>query len=48
MATAILERLFHHTVVITIRDDSYRLRERRRSAFQKAGPMPETNETTNR
>lgn len=42
VATAILDRLLHHSTVITIRGDSYRLREKRRSA----GPVSETNETT--
>ncbi|BCH19115.1 hypothetical protein MesoLjLa_59660 [Mesorhizobium sp. L-2-11] len=46
VATAILDRLLHHSAVITIRGDSYRLREKRRSGLlQKAGPAPETNET---
>jgi DNA replication protein DnaC len=39
VATAILDRLLHHSQVITIRGDSYRLREKRRSGLlQKAGP----------
>lgn len=47
VATAILDRLLHHSTVITIRGDSYRLREKRRSGLlQKAGPALETNETT--
>ncbi|MBB3021355.1 hypothetical protein FHR70_004451 [Microvirga lupini] len=38
VATAILDRLLHHSTVITIRGDSYRLREKRRSGLlQKAG-----------
>ena len=46
VATAILDRLLHHSTVITIRGDSYRLREKRRSGLlQKAGTAPETNET---
>lgn len=32
VATAILDRLLHHSSVLTIRGDSYRLREKRRSA----------------
>jgi len=37
VATAILDRLLHHSHVITIRGDSYRLREKRRSGLlQKA------------
>ncbi|MBK1716661.1 IS21-like element helper ATPase IstB [Thiocystis violacea] len=41
-ATAILDRLLHHSQVITIRGDSYRLREKRRSGrLQKdAAPTP--------
>jgi hypothetical protein len=43
VATAILDRLLHHSTVITIRGDSYRLREKRRSGLlQKAGAT-ETN-----
>jgi len=46
VATAILDRLLHHSTVITIRGDSYRLREKRRSGLlQKPGPALETNET---
>jgi DNA replication protein DnaC len=38
VATAILDRLLHHSHVITIRGDSYRLKEKRRSGLlQKAG-----------
>ena len=38
VATAILDRLLHHSQVITIRGDSYRLREKRRSGLlKKAG-----------
>ena len=48
VATAILDRLLHHSHVITIRGDSYRLREKRRSGLlQKAGPALQTEvETT--
>jgi DNA replication protein DnaC len=35
VATAILDRLLHHSQVITIRGDSYRLREKRRSGLIK-------------
>jgi DNA replication protein DnaC len=39
VATAILDRLLHYSHVVTIRGDSYRLREKRRSGLlQKAGP----------
>jgi DNA replication protein DnaC len=37
VATAILDRLLHHSQIITIRGDSYRLREK---LLQKAGPAP--------
>lgn len=35
VATAILDRLLHHSSVVTIRGDSYRLREKRRSGLIK-------------
>jgi len=41
VATAILDRLLHHSHVLTIRGDSYRLREKRRSGLirpQAGGP----------
>ena len=42
VATAILDRLLHHSHVVTIRGDSYRLREKRRSGLlQKAGAPPQ-------
>ncbi|MDX0063134.1 ATP-binding protein, partial [Sinorhizobium meliloti] len=44
----ILDRLLHHSTVITIRGDSYRLREKRCSGLlQKAGAALETNEPNN-
>ena len=46
IATAILDRLLHHSHVVTIRGESYRLREKRRAGLlQKAGPAPETPST---
>jgi len=43
VATAILDRLLHHSHVITIRRDSYRLREKRRSGLlQKPAEPHET------
>ena len=43
VATAILDRMLHHSHVVTIRGESYRLREKRRSGLlQKAAPAPET------
>jgi DNA replication protein DnaC len=38
VATAILDRLLHHSHVLTIRGESYRLREKRRSGLLK--PVP--------
>ena len=35
VATAILDRLLHHSHVITIRGDSYRLKEKKRSGLYK-------------
>jgi DNA replication protein DnaC len=42
VATAILDRLLHHSHVLTIRGDSYRLREKRRSGLLKAADTAET------
>ena len=41
VATAILDWLLHHSHVITIRGDSYRLREKRRSGLIKTTALPE-------
>ncbi len=41
VATAILDRLLHHSHVITIRGDSYRLREKRRSGLLQKAAAPE-------
>jgi len=41
VATAILDRLLHHSQVITIRGDSYRLREKRRSGLIKTPALAE-------
>ena len=38
VATAILDRLLHHSHVITIRGDSYRLKEKRRSGLVQKTP----------
>jgi DNA replication protein DnaC len=40
VATAILDRLLHHSHVLTIRGDSYRLREKRRSGLLKSANAP--------
>jgi DNA replication protein DnaC len=42
VATAILDRLLHHSHVITIRGDSYRLREKRRAGLIKATSQLQT------
>jgi len=39
VATAILDRLLHHSHVVTIRGDSYRLREKRRSGLIRNPPV---------
>lgn len=43
VATAILDRLLHHSHVLTIRGDSYRLQEKRRSGLLKTAKMLEKN-----
>jgi hypothetical protein len=41
VATAILDRLLHHSHVVTIRGESYRLREKRRPGLlQRPGAAP--------
>jgi DNA replication protein DnaC len=35
VATAILDRLLHHSHIITIRGDSFRLKEKKRSGLYK-------------
>ncbi len=47
VATAILDRLLHHSHVLTIRGDSYRLREKRRSGLLK-GTAAEPDAATKR
>ena len=34
MASAVLDRILHHSVVINIKGESYRLKDRKRSSFQ--------------
>jgi DNA replication protein DnaC len=47
VATAILDRLLHHSHVITIRGDSFRLKEKRRSGLlQKAAAAQTKSEST--
>jgi DNA replication protein DnaC len=45
VATAILDRLLHHSHVLTIRGDSYRLREKRRSGLIKATALDQPQPT---
>ena len=40
VATAILDRLLHHSHIVTIRGDSYRLRSKRRSGLAKPTDRP--------
>jgi hypothetical protein len=43
VAIAVLDRMLHHSHVVTIRGESHRLREKRRSGvLQKAAPAHET------
>lgn len=42
VTTAILDRLLHHSQVLTIRGESYRLREKRRSGLLKPAPVSAT------
>lgn len=42
VATAILDRLLHHAVVMTIRGDSYRLKEKRRAGLLQKASAAET------
>lgn len=39
LATAILDRLLHHSQVITIKGESYRLREKRKAGLLRAGEV---------
>ena len=44
VATAILDRMLHHSHVVTIRGESYRLREKRRSGLLKTGTLATNNQ----
>jgi len=47
IATAVLDRLLHHSITVNIRGDSYRLREKRRSGLlQKAAAAPAATAST--
>ena len=39
LATAILDRLLHHSQIITIKGESYRLREKRKAGLLRAGEV---------
>jgi DNA replication protein DnaC len=41
VATAILDRLLHHSHVINIQGDSHRLKEQQKAGLLKKGPVPE-------
>ena len=45
VATAILDRLLHHSHVVTIRGDSYRLREKRRAGVIPKSEPPQVRKT---
>ena len=53
MATAILDRLLHHSTVISIKGDSYRLREKKKAGMlekqrarkEESKEIPETKES---
>lgn len=48
IATAVLDRLLHHSITVNIRDDSYRLREKLKAGLLKPKlvPNPATRTTT--
>lgn len=41
IATAVLDRLLHHSHVVNINGDSYRLKEKQKAGLLKRGPAPE-------
>mgnify|MGYP003593704747 CR=1 FL=1 len=45
VATAILDRLLHHSIVVMIRGESYRLREKRQSGMIRNDTSDTTTET---
>lgn len=42
IATAILDRLLHHSITVNIRGDSYRLREKLKAGLLKSKTLPDT------
>jgi len=48
LATAILDRLLHHSHTLMISGESYRLREKRKSGLFRPGATPASPETENR
>jgi DNA replication protein DnaC len=47
LATAILDRLLHHSETLTIRGESYRLREKRRAGLLNSSPEEHARATMN-
>ena len=47
LATAILDRLLHHSETLTIRGESYRLREKRKAGLLSASPADHAKATKN-
>ncbi len=48
IATAVLDRLLHHSITVNIRGDSYRLREKLKAGLLKPKTMAEPDPDTNR
>jgi DNA replication protein DnaC len=46
LATAILDRLLHHSTTLNIKGESYRLKEKRRAGLLGQSPQPQPEEAT--
>ncbi|OFC60607.1 ATP-binding protein, partial [Candidatus Erwinia dacicola] len=46
LATAILDRLLHHSTTLNIKGESYRLREKRKAGVLSKNLAPESNEAS--
>lgn len=46
LATAILDRLLHHSTTLNIKGESYRLREKRKAGVLSKNLEPENNEAS--
>ncbi len=46
LATAILDRLLHHSTTLNIKGESYRLREKRKAGVLSKNRAPENNEAS--